>query len=111
MFSDATISWFGPENGSSTETDPFGDYEVGGLLAGTYTFTATYAGVRAQFGERDRDRATDPAEGLPHRLRADPGRADADSLIASLTRGCWAKTEVRGRWKPSSPPRLRPGES
>ncbi len=41
--SDATISWFGPENGS-TETDPFGDYEVGGLLAGTYTFTATYPG-------------------------------------------------------------------
>ncbi|HEX3267475.1 MAG TPA: carboxypeptidase-like regulatory domain-containing protein, partial [Gaiellaceae bacterium] len=39
--SGATVAWFGPENGS-TETDPFGDYEVGGLTAGTYTFTATY---------------------------------------------------------------------
>jgi hypothetical protein len=39
----ATISWFGPENGS-TETDVYGDYEVGGLLAGTYTFTATNPG-------------------------------------------------------------------
>jgi len=39
--SGATVSWFGPETGS-TETDSFGDYEVGGLTAGTYTFTATY---------------------------------------------------------------------
>lgn len=39
--SGATVAWFGPENGS-TETDPSGDYEVGGLTAGTYTFTATY---------------------------------------------------------------------
>ena len=39
----ATISWFGPENGS-TETDEYGDYQVGGLLAGTYTFTATNPG-------------------------------------------------------------------
>lgn len=39
--SDATVSWFGPETGS-VETDVFGDYEVGGLTAGTYTFTATY---------------------------------------------------------------------
>jgi hypothetical protein len=39
----ATISWFGKETGS-VETDPFGDYQVGGLPAGTYRFTATYAG-------------------------------------------------------------------
>jgi Carboxypeptidase regulatory-like domain len=39
----ATISWFGKESGS-VETDPFGDYQVGGLPAGRYTFTATYAG-------------------------------------------------------------------
>lgn len=39
----ATVSWFGPENGS-TETNPFGEYEVGGLTAGTYTFTATEPG-------------------------------------------------------------------
>lgn len=36
----ATVSWFGPENGS-TETDSSGAYQVGGLQAGTYTFTAT----------------------------------------------------------------------
>ncbi len=41
--SGATVSWFGPENGS-TETDDFGSYQAGGLLAGTYTFTATLAG-------------------------------------------------------------------
>lgn len=41
--SGATVSWFGAETGS-VETDPFGDYAVGGLTAGTYTFTATYAG-------------------------------------------------------------------
>jgi hypothetical protein len=40
---DATVSWFGPESGS-TETDTFGDYEVGGLTAGTYTFIATNPG-------------------------------------------------------------------
>jgi hypothetical protein len=39
----ATVSWFGPENGS-TQTDPFGDYQIGGLQAGTYTFTATEPG-------------------------------------------------------------------
>jgi hypothetical protein len=39
----ATVSWFGPENGS-TETDVYGGYQVGGLQAGTYTFTATLAG-------------------------------------------------------------------
>jgi hypothetical protein len=39
----ATVSWFGPESGSVT-TDPFGDYEVGGLTAGTYTFIATNPG-------------------------------------------------------------------
>jgi hypothetical protein len=37
----STVSWFGPETGS-TETDLFGDYDVGGLLAGTYTFIASY---------------------------------------------------------------------
>ena len=41
----ATVSWFGPESGS-VETDPFGDYEVGGLTAGKYTFTATNPGCQ-----------------------------------------------------------------
>lgn len=39
----ATISWFGPENGS-TETNVYGEYEIGGLDAGSYTFTATNPG-------------------------------------------------------------------
>lgn len=40
----ATVSWFGPVNGS-TQTDPSGAYEAaGGLPAGTYTFTATEPG-------------------------------------------------------------------
>jgi Carboxypeptidase regulatory-like domain len=39
----ATVSWFGPES-SSVETDPSGQYQAGGLTAGTYTFTATNAG-------------------------------------------------------------------
>lgn len=39
----ATVSWFGPVNGS-TETDMFGAYEAGGLPAGTYLFTATEGG-------------------------------------------------------------------
>jgi hypothetical protein len=45
----ATISWFGKESGS-VETDPFGGYQVGGLPAGRYTFTATYAGCRPDSG-------------------------------------------------------------
>jgi len=36
----STISWFGPENGS-TRADDTGAYQVGGLQAGTYTFIAT----------------------------------------------------------------------
>jgi carboxypeptidase family protein len=39
----ATVSWFGSESGS-VQTDPFGDYQVGGLTAGTYRFVVTYAG-------------------------------------------------------------------
>jgi hypothetical protein len=39
----ATITWFGPERGS-TSTDNFGDYQVGGLLAGTYDFIASEPG-------------------------------------------------------------------
>jgi hypothetical protein len=39
----STVSWFGPENGS-TSTDPSGAYQVGGLQAGTYTFIATEPG-------------------------------------------------------------------
>jgi hypothetical protein len=39
----STVSWFGPENGS-TSTDPSGAYEVGGLQAGQYTFVATEPG-------------------------------------------------------------------
>jgi len=39
----STVSWFGPENGS-TSTDASGAYQVGGLQAGTYTFTATEPG-------------------------------------------------------------------
>jgi len=38
--SGATVSWFGPENGSA-QTDIYGAYQAGGLQAGTYTFTAT----------------------------------------------------------------------
>jgi hypothetical protein len=41
--SGALVSWFGPETGS-VQTDTFGDYQAAGLTAGTYTFTATYAG-------------------------------------------------------------------
>jgi hypothetical protein len=41
----ATISWFGEESGS-TQTDPFGDYQAGGLPAGVYTFTASYTGCQ-----------------------------------------------------------------
>jgi hypothetical protein len=39
----ATVSWFGPESGSTT-TDLYGDYQVGGLQAGAYTFVATEPG-------------------------------------------------------------------
>jgi len=39
----ATVSWFGPESGS-TETDIFGDYAVAGLPEGTYQLIATYPG-------------------------------------------------------------------
>jgi hypothetical protein len=39
----ATVSWFGPENGS-IETDSYGDFQVGGLLAGNYTFIASEPG-------------------------------------------------------------------
>jgi hypothetical protein len=39
----ATVSWFGPENGSIA-TDPSGAFQVGGLQAGTYTFVATEPG-------------------------------------------------------------------
>jgi hypothetical protein len=39
----ALVSWFGPESGS-VQTDPYGSYQVGGLTAGRYTFTATEAG-------------------------------------------------------------------
>jgi hypothetical protein len=41
--SDATVSWFGPESGS-VETDPLGNYQIGGLDVGTYTFIVTAAG-------------------------------------------------------------------
>lgn len=41
--SGATVSWTGPESGS-VSTDPFGDYRVGGLNTGTYTFFATNPG-------------------------------------------------------------------
>jgi hypothetical protein len=39
----STISWFGPENGS-TRADDTGAYQAGGLQAGTYTFVATEPG-------------------------------------------------------------------
>jgi hypothetical protein len=41
--SGATIAWFGPASGSVT-TDVTGAYAAAGLLAGTYTVTATYQG-------------------------------------------------------------------
>jgi hypothetical protein len=46
----ASITWIGPEEGS-TETDPFGEYQVGGLLAGTYTFVASEAGCDPDVAE------------------------------------------------------------
>jgi hypothetical protein len=39
----ATVSWFGPETGSTT-SDQTGRYAVGGLQSGTYTFVATFEG-------------------------------------------------------------------
>jgi hypothetical protein len=39
----ATVSWFGPEEGS-VESDQAGRYSVGGLRAGTYNFVATFPG-------------------------------------------------------------------
>jgi hypothetical protein len=39
----ATVSWFGPETGS-TETDSGGEYAIAGLTAGSYLLTATYPG-------------------------------------------------------------------
>ena len=39
----ATVSWFGPENGS-TETDVGGEYAIAGLTAGSYQLIATYPG-------------------------------------------------------------------
>ncbi len=41
--SGATVSWFGPEGGS-TKTDPFGAYAIPGLRAGTYHLIATFQG-------------------------------------------------------------------
>ena len=41
--SGATVTWFGPVEGSTT-TDTFGRYQEGGLPAGSYTFVATYGG-------------------------------------------------------------------
>jgi carboxypeptidase family protein len=50
--SGATVSWFGPESGS-VETDVYGEYQVGGLDAGTYTFTATSPGCTPDSGQVD----------------------------------------------------------
>jgi hypothetical protein len=47
---DATVSWFGPEDGT-IETDSFGDYQIGGLLAGTYLFTFGYQGCTPESAE------------------------------------------------------------
>jgi hypothetical protein len=41
----ATVTWFGPETGS-VETDQLGDYQVGGLDAGSYTFIVTLSGCQ-----------------------------------------------------------------
>jgi hypothetical protein len=41
----AVVSWFGPESGS-VETDAFGNYQVGALTAGTYTFTVSLQGCQ-----------------------------------------------------------------
>ena len=70
----ATVSWFGPETGS-TQTDLTGAYEVGGLQAGTYTFTATEPScvpdsrsVTVLAGQIDHG-------GLPRRLRRETREA------------------------------------
>ncbi|MEW5988309.1 MAG: carboxypeptidase-like regulatory domain-containing protein [Chloroflexota bacterium] len=39
----AVVTWIGLESGSAT-TDAFGEYEAAGLLAGAYTFIASYGG-------------------------------------------------------------------
>lgn len=39
----ATVSWFGPETGS-TETDPFGEFAIAGLSAGSYELIVTNPG-------------------------------------------------------------------
>lgn len=41
--SSATVSWFGPETGS-TETNDLGEYSAAGLAAGTYQLIATNPG-------------------------------------------------------------------
>jgi len=42
-FGHATVSWFGPESGT-VEADQFGQFLVGGLTAGRYTFIAAIQG-------------------------------------------------------------------
>jgi hypothetical protein len=44
------VKAFGPANGS-TETDPFGDYDVAGLPAGTYDFIASADGCQPDSAE------------------------------------------------------------
>jgi len=46
----ATVSWFGPESGS-TETDSGGEFAIAGLTAGTYDLIATYPGCNPASAE------------------------------------------------------------
>lgn len=68
----ATVSWFGPENGS-TRTDPSGAYQVGGLQAGTYTFIATEPGC----GPDSRAVTVVPGQTLAENFHIDCDRAKA----------------------------------
>ena len=41
----ASVSWFGPESGT-VDADQFGQFQAGGLNAGSYTFTASQQGCK-----------------------------------------------------------------
>src|SRR5919197_3625385 len=60
----AVVSWFGPETGS-VETDEFGDYQVGGLTAGTYTFIATLGGCDPSVAQVEVPAGTPILQDLP----------------------------------------------
>ena len=60
----ATVSWFGPETGS-TETDSFGAYAVAGLTAGSYQLIATFPGCSPATAQVDVIAGQTVAQDLP----------------------------------------------